>query len=204
MVFLIPQSKKDWVVFVLCMIVALIAGIYVCKNESDFDPTLLFVVIVMGGWYLLYPVCLLVIWILTTIINSAGKVTKKVVEKANHPATDNRCQRRNDYEEPSVKLEYSVFPAKGSSYVVDENGEPLKTYYRPNSGLFCSSPSWDNDPPFFLNIRRPVVFDAKDKTEINIPADLPSECDGIIFKNYGKKMITAFYVRDKNTQSMRV
>jgi len=41
-----------------------------------------------------------------------------------------------------------------------------------------------------------------DVAPIEIPDDLPPECDGIIFKNFGKFKITAFYVRNKQRQSM--
>ena len=78
----------------------------------------------------------------------------------------------------------------------------MVTYYRPNSGLFCSTPLSENDKPYFLNIRRPVVFDVENVAPIVIPDDLPEECDGIIFKNYGSHKITAFFVKDKRTQSM--
>ena len=100
------------------------------------------------------------------------------------------------------KKKYDVLPDRGISYVVSESGEPMLTYFRPNSGLFCSTPLSDNDTPYFLNIRRPVVMDVKDVAPLVIPNDLPPECDGIIFKNYGKFYITAFLVMDINKQSM--
>ena len=100
------------------------------------------------------------------------------------------------------KPKHKVLPDIGHSYVMTENGEPMPTYYRPNSGLFCSTPLSDNDPVYFLNIRHPIVIDVEDDTPIEIPSDLPTECDGIIFKNFGKFKITAFYIKDKNTQSM--
>ncbi|MCQ2975484.1 MAG: hypothetical protein MJ211_11840 [Bacteroidales bacterium] len=99
------------------------------------------------------------------------------------------------------KNSYQVLPEIGHSYVM-ENGEPMLTYYRPNSGLFCSTPLSTNDTPYLLNIRRPIVMDVKDIAPIEIPNDLPTECDGIIFKNYGKYYITAFYVKNKSLQSM--
>jgi hypothetical protein len=46
------------------------------------------------------------------------------------------------------------------------------------------------------------VIDVKDVAPVVIPDDLPEECDGIIFKNYGKFYITAFLVKDINKQSM--
>lgn len=97
---------------------------------------------------------------------------------------------------------YEVLPDKGSSYVITENGEPMVTYYRRNSGLFCSTPITENDTPFFLNIRRPIVMDVENIAPVEVPDDLPEECDGIIFKNFGKQRIMAFYVKDKNEQSM--
>lgn len=98
--------------------------------------------------------------------------------------------------------EYKVLPDKGVSYVMTENGEPMPTYYRPNSGLFCSTPLSENDTVYFLNIRRPVVIDVENVAPIVIPDDLPAECDGIIFLNFGKYKITAFYVKDIKSQSM--
>lgn len=100
------------------------------------------------------------------------------------------------------KNQYNVLPNIGRSYVVGKNGEPMLTFYRPNSGLFCNAPLSDNDTPYFLNIRQPVVIDVENVAPIVIPNDLPKECDGIIFKNFGKYKIMAFYVKNKNTQSM--
>lgn len=99
------------------------------------------------------------------------------------------------------KNKYHVLPDIGHSYVM-ANGEPLPVYYRPNSGLFCNAPLSDDDTPYFLNIRRPVVIDVENVAPIVIPNDLPKECDGIIFKNFGKYKIMAFYVKNKSTQSM--
>ena len=100
------------------------------------------------------------------------------------------------------KNKYKVLPDKGLSYVMTENGEPMPTYYRHNSGLFCSTPLSENDTVYFLNIRRPVVMDVENVAPIVIPDDLPAECDGIIFLNFGKYKITAFYVKDIKSQSM--
>ena len=86
--------------------------------------------------------------------------------------------------------------------MVGKNGEPLPVYYRPNSGLFCNAPLSDDDTPYFLNIRRLVVIDVENVAPIVIPNDLPNECDGIIFLNYGTKKLTAFYVKDTESQSM--
>lgn len=97
---------------------------------------------------------------------------------------------------------YQVLPDKGLSYVMTENGEPMPTYYRPNSGLFCSTPLSENDTVYFLNIRRPIVMDVENVAPIVIPDDLPAECDGIIFLNFGKYKITAFYVKDIKSQSI--
>ena len=101
-----------------------------------------------------------------------------------------------------VKNTYEVLPSIGHSYVMTENGEPMLTFYRQNSGLFCSTPLSENDTPYFLNIRRPIVMDVENVAPIEIPNDLPDECDGIIFKNFGVHKIMAFYVKDKNKQSM--
>ena len=73
--------------------------------------------------------------------------------------------------------------------MVGQNGEPMLTFYRPNSGLFCNAPLRDDDTPYFLNIRRPVVIDVENVAPIVIPNDLPSECDGIIFQNFGVNRI---------------
>ena len=97
---------------------------------------------------------------------------------------------------------YEVLPSIGHSYVITENGEPMLTFYRQNSGLFYSTPLSENDTPYFLNIRRPIVMDVENVAPIEIPNDLPDECDGIIFRNFGVHKITAFYVKDKNKQSM--
>lgn len=84
------------------------------------------------------------------------------------------------------QLKYQVLPDIGHSYVM-ANGEPMLTFYRQNSGLFCNAPLSDNDTPYFLNIRHPVVIDVENVAPIVISNDLPSECDGIIFKNFGIK-----------------
>ena len=101
------------------------------------------------------------------------------------------------------KSKYVVLPDRHCSYTIDQNGEPLATYFRPNSGLFCSTLVEENEPIFFLNIRHPVVVDVDNVASVVIPDDLPSECDGIIFKNFGIFKITAFYVKDQSKQSMR-
>lgn len=98
------------------------------------------------------------------------------------------------------KPKYNVLPDRGVSYVM-ENGEPMLTYYRPNTGLFCSTPLHEGDRPYFLNIRRPIVMDVENVAPIEIP-ELPAECDGVILLNYGPKKIKAFFVRDKRKQSM--
>lgn len=100
------------------------------------------------------------------------------------------------------QTQYKVLPDIGHSYVMTDNGEPMPTFYRPNSGLFCSTPLSENDAVCFLNIRRPVVIDVDNVAPIEIPSDLPDECDGIIFKNFGKYKIIAFFVKDKAKQSM--
>ena len=101
------------------------------------------------------------------------------------------------------KNKYNVLPNICRSYVVGQNGEPMLTFYHPNSSLFCNAPLSDDDTPYFLNIRRPVVIDVENVAPIVIPNDLPKECDGIIFLNYGAKKLTAFYVKDIESQSMR-
>ena len=100
------------------------------------------------------------------------------------------------------KSKYVVLPDRHYSYAVDQHGEPIATYYRRNNGLFCSTPLEENEKVFFLNIRRPIVIDVDNVAPVVIPNDLPSECDGVIFKNFGKHKITAFYVKDPSKQSM--
>ena len=103
------------------------------------------------------------------------------------------------------KTKYNVLPAIGHSYVMNEKtNEPLLTFLRPNSGLFCSTPLGDEKCGYFLNIRRPIVVDVLGVTAITIPDDLPPECDGIIFVNYGTYRIKAFYVKNLKTQVWRV
>ena len=85
-----------------------------------------------------------------------------------------------------------MLPDIGRSYVVGKNGEPLLTFCRPNSGLFCNAPLSDDDTPYFLNIKRPVVIDVENVAPIVIPNDLPNECNGIIFQNYGAKNLPLF------------
>ena len=102
------------------------------------------------------------------------------------------------------KRRYNVLPSRGCSYVThDETGEPMVTYYMPNNGLFCSERNASyQQHAYFLNIRRPVVFDVEGVSPIVIPNDLPEECDGIIFLNYGRTGKKAFFVRDKSSQAM--
>ncbi len=102
------------------------------------------------------------------------------------------------------KRRYNVLPSRGVSYVTrGDTGEPLVTYYMPNNGLFCSERNTSYEQhSYFLNIRRPVVIDVDGVSPIVVPNDLPSECDGIIFMNFGRPGRKAFYVRDKSTQAM--
>ncbi len=97
------------------------------------------------------------------------------------------------------KKNYEILPDIGCSYVISEKLEPLVVYYRPNSGLFCSTSVREGEPCYFLNIRHPMVMDVKGQSRIVVP-ELEQGCDGIIFKNYGLNNITAFFVKDKNTQ----
>ena len=107
------------------------------------------------------------------------------------------------WDKKQEKQNYEILPDIGCSYVLDENHEPMVVYYRPNSGLFCSTSVRAGEPAFFLNIRHPMVVDAKDQAPLIVP-ELEKGCDGIIFKNYGIHYITAFYVKDKNSQAMRI
>ena len=95
-----------------------------------------------------------------------------------------------------------VEPSIGHSYVIDQNGEPMLTYLRPDIGIFCSTPLSSSDTPYLLNIRRPIIWDVNDISSVEIPRRLPSDCDGLILRNFGPSKITAFVVKDKTKQSM--
>lgn len=43
--------------------------------------------------------------------------------------------------------------------------------------------------------------EAKINANIHIP-ELPENCDGVILKNFGPHKLTAFFVKDKRTQTM--
>lgn len=92
-----------------------------------------------------------------------------------------------------------VLPDVGHSYAMNENGEPLVTY-ETSFGFFCNIPLSDNDKPYFLNIRRPIVLD-NTNGNLKLPI-LPAECDGLIINNMGSPGVTAFYVKNKEKQSM--
>ncbi len=91
-----------------------------------------------------------------------------------------------------------VMPDIGRSYVVSENGEPLVTYY--HSGFYFNMPLSASDKPYFLNIRRPIILDNSDGN-LKLP-QLPDECDGLIINNMGSPFAKAFYVKDRDKQSM--
>ncbi|MBP0970289.1 MAG: hypothetical protein J5744_09105 [Oscillospiraceae bacterium] len=201
--FMIPQTKKEWALFVICMIAASVVGFILAGSGSEFEIVLFLGVVLLGGWAFLYPIAYMLLSLLGFGFDSVkGAIKKATANHASHTYTPKSDIETEKTEEPVPVMRYSVLPRKDCSYATDANGEPLRTYYRPSSGLFCSTPSWDNDPPFFLNIRKPILMDVKDKNEIEIP-ELPADCDGIIFKNYGTRQITAFFVKDKSSQSMR-
>ena len=56
-------------------------------------------------------------------------------------------------------MPYKVLEAIGHSYVVNDGGEPLITYYSDDTRLFTSKKIATQTVPCFLNIRRPVVID---------------------------------------------
>ncbi|MFI3287045.1 MAG: hypothetical protein R3Y61_01060 [Rikenellaceae bacterium] len=94
-----------------------------------------------------------------------------------------------------------ILPSRGSSYVVDENGEPLVVYYRENSKLFVNRAIGNESISYFLNIRRPLLVDVAGIAQVDLPP-IPSECDGVILKGYGVYQSTAFIVRNFDTQVM--
>mgnify|MGYP000380909133 FL=1 len=94
----------------------------------------------------------------------------------------------------------TILQEKKTSYVVDENGEPMLVFYRPKSRLYVNRPGKDDTVAYFLNIRRPLLIDVTGQEQISIPP-IPDECDGIIIKGFGIYNSTAFVIRDKS-QSM--
>lgn len=84
---------------------------------------------------------------------------------------------------------------------MSKDGEPLLVYYRDKSRMFVSTPVGNEKNAYFLNIRRPDIFDVENVTELHIPP-FPNNCDGFIFLNYGQKKSTAFLVKDLSSQVM--
>ena len=101
------------------------------------------------------------------------------------------------------KQEYLILPYKNVSYAIAENGDPLSTFYHPQDGLFYVSPRTQNDNRYFLDIIKPVLIFVDNVEEISIPKQLPEESDGVIFKKNITNQTIAFYVVDKNKQSIR-
>lgn len=101
------------------------------------------------------------------------------------------------------KPNYVLLPNKNISYALSENGEPLSTYYNTHDKVFYLSQKTDQDKRYFLEIIRPILITLDVNEEIIIPKKLPAECDGIIFKNSMTNKTIAFYVIDKNKQSVR-
>ncbi len=96
-----------------------------------------------------------------------------------------------------------IMPEKRSSYVVDNNGEPMLVYLRTKSQVFVNRPIGGESVAYYLNIRKPLLIDVAALSRIEIPS-IPSECDAIILDNYGQSGYRAFIVRDIETQSMEV
>ena len=101
------------------------------------------------------------------------------------------------HKQPALK----VMPDKGFSYAVDENGEPEIVFYRSNSNMFVNR-SLDSDVQgYFVNIRRPVIFDVDGLTSFELP-EMPQKCDGFILINYGIHKSRAYALRKPNEQTM--
>ena len=101
------------------------------------------------------------------------------------------------------ELKGKLLPYKKISYATDENGEPMMVYYRQSSKLFVNKPTDKDVFGYFLNIRHPLLIDVTGKDRIDMPI-IPTECDGIILKGYGIHHSTAFFVKDIDSQTMKV
>ena len=100
----------------------------------------------------------------------------------------------------SKKAKLKVLPERGTSYAVNENGEPEVVYYRPNSNLFVNRKLDTDESGFFVNIRRPVIFDVDGLSTFEIPK-LPPQCDGFILINYGLHKSRAYALKDPVKQT---
>ena len=96
-----------------------------------------------------------------------------------------------------------ILPEKQTSYVVDDNGEPMMVFYRQNSRLFVNRSLGSEVSGYFLNIRKPLSVDVTGLERIDIPS-LPVECDGIILTGYGAHNSKAYIVRDFDSQTMEM
>lgn len=97
--------------------------------------------------------------------------------------------------------ELEVLPDMGFSYALSDNGEPEVVYYRPNSNLFVNRKLDSDTQGYFINIRRPVVFDVDGLASFEVP-EMPGECDGFVFLNYGVHKSRAYLLRNPKSQTM--
>ncbi len=102
----------------------------------------------------------------------------------------------------SKQPKLKVLPDRGYSYAVDNNGEPEIVYYRPNSNMFVNRKLDSDRVGYFVNIRRPVIFDVDNLATFEVPR-LPRKCDGFIFINYGIHKSKAYALRDPHKQTMQ-
>ncbi|AEC02365.1 hypothetical protein [Parasphaerochaeta coccoides] len=99
------------------------------------------------------------------------------------------------------KAVLKIMPDKGVSYAVDESGEPEVVFYRPTSNMFVNRKLDSDTQGFFVNIRRPGIFDVDGLTSFDLPK-MPDECDGFILINYGIHKSRAYALRNPNKQTM--
>lgn len=94
-----------------------------------------------------------------------------------------------------------IMPDKGVSYAVADNGEPEVVFYRPTSNLFVNRKIGSDIKGFFVNIRRPVIFNLEGVASFDLP-EMPKECDGFILINYGTYKSKAYALRNPEAQTM--
>lgn len=113
----------------------------------------------------------------------------------------NNSQSKKDVNANQGRCKDIILPEKKTSYVVDDNGEPMLVFYRSESRLFVNKRKTNDSIGYFLNIRKPLLIDATNNKEIHIP-NVPDDCDGIIVKGYGYDNSKAFIVKDLKSQAM--
>lgn len=88
-------------------------------------------------------------------------------------------------EEPQCVGE--IMTDNDASYAVSDTGEPLVVYYRNESDIFMETPERPGDDGYYLDIRKPLVLDAKEIERdgyVNVPV-IPEGCDGVIINGEG-------------------